>query len=164
MNIYDVLRHEHHVIRAYLKKIHDLGARKPVTRQRYFLQLQTLLIAHAAAEEEVFYAPLREHGSTDSLSRQGRVEHDLAGSLMEVIAGLEPSDPDWCAYFAVFRQAVEQHIHQEEKELFKKAQKVLDTETEDRMGEEMLLVGNSGETMTLVEIQEPQGGGSQSLH
>jgi hemerythrin superfamily protein len=164
MNIYDVLRHEHYVIKAYLKKIQEMGTRKPVTRQRQFLQLQTLLIAHAAAEEEIFYAPLRRHDGTDLLSRQGRVEHDLVGSLMEVIAGLKPSDPDWTAYFAVFRDAVENHIRQEEKEVFRRAQKVLDAETELRMGEEMLLVGKGREAMALVEIHEPLVTGSQSLH
>ncbi|MDF2446191.1 MAG: hemerythrin [Moraxellaceae bacterium] len=164
MNIYDVLRHEHFVIKAYLKKIHDLGERKPVTRQRQFLQLQSLLIAHAAAEEEIFYGPLRGHDETDALSRQARVEHDLVGSLMEVIAGLEPGDPDWTAYFAVLRETVENHMRQEEKTLFRKAEAVLDSETELRMGEEMLLVGKGREAMAKVEIQDPPGSGSRSLH
>lgn len=165
MNIYDVLRHEHYVIRAYLKRIQDLGARKPATRRRHLLQLQTLLVAHAAAEEEIFYAPLREHALTGLLSRQARVRHDLASSLMEVLAGLEPMDPDWTAYFAELQEIVEQHIRHDEKELFRKAHKVLDAETEARMGEEMLLVGKGREVMAQVEIQEPQGSpGSQSLH
>lgn len=164
MDIYDVLRHEHFVIKAYLKKIHDLGERKPVTRQRQFLQLQSLLIAHAAAEEEIFYSPLRGIEETDALSRQARVEHDLVGSLMEVIAGLEPTDPDWAAYFAVLRDTVENHMRQEEKTLFKKAEAVLDSATELRMGEEMLMVGKGREAMAKVELPEPPGGGSQSVH
>ncbi|MDF3031795.1 MAG: hemerythrin [Moraxellaceae bacterium] len=165
MNIYDVLRHEHYVIKAYLKKISDMGARKPATRRRDFLQLQALLAAHSAAEEEIFYLPLRHYEEAEALSRQGRIQHDLAGSLMEVIAGLEPTDRDWTAYFAVFRAAVEAHIHQEEKEFFKLARRILDAETELRMGEEMRLVGKGMEAMPMVEIQEPPAlPGSQSLH
>lgn len=157
MNIYDVLRHEHYVIKAYLQKIHELGKTKPATRQRQFLQLQTLLIAHAAAEEEIFYGPLRRHAGAGLLTRCSRVEHDLAGSLMEVLAGLDPKDADWCAYFEVLRESVERHIRQEEKELFRQAQKVLDADTEARMGEAMLLVGKGREAMAMVEILEPPG-------
>lgn len=168
MNIYDVLRHEHYVIKAYLKKIGDMGERKPVTRQRQFLQLQQLLEAHAAAEDEIFYGPLRGHEDTDALAREARVEHDLVGSLMEVIAGLDPADPDWTAYFRVLRATIEGHMREEEKTLFRKAAVVLDAETERRMGEEMLLVGKGREAMAKVmaklEVTEPPGGGSQSLH
>jgi hypothetical protein len=165
MNIYDVLRHEHYVIKAYLKKIGDMGSRKPATRRRDFLQLQALLMAHSAAEEEIFYLPLRRHEASEALSRQGRIQHDIAGSLMEVIVALEPADPDWTAYFAVFREAVEVHIRQEEKEFFKLARRILDAETEQRMGDEMRMVGKGLETMPMIEIQEPSGTpGSQSLH
>jgi hemerythrin-like domain-containing protein len=165
MNIYDVLRHEHYVIKAYLKKIGDMGVRKPATRRRDFLKLQELLTAHSAAEEEIFYLPLRRFEAAEAMSRQGRIQHDIAGSLMEVIAALEPTDPDWTAYFAVFREAVETHIRQEEKEFFKLARRVLDAATEQRMGDEMRLVGKGLETMPIIEIQEPAGTpGSQSLH
>lgn len=165
MSIYDVLRHEHYVIKAYLKKIHELGMRKPVTRQRYFLQLQTLLTVHAAAEEEIFYQPLQRLDKYGGLARMSRVQHDLSGSLMELLAGLAPTDADWCAYFAVLRELTEQHIRQEERELFRLAQQVLDADTEARMGEAMLLVGKGPEFMPTVEIQElPDGAGSQALH
>lgn len=165
MNIYDVLRHEHYVIQAYFKKIRDMGTRKPATRQRHFLQLQALLIAHAAAEEEIFYSPLRRHEATGALSRQGRVLHDLAGSLAEVIAGLPPTDPDWTAYLAVLQDVVELHVRQQEQEFFRRARKVLDAKTEARMGEEMLMVGKGREAMSQVEILLPLGSpGSQALH
>lgn len=164
MNIYDVLRHEHYVIKAYLKKIHELGERRPATRRRHFLQLQTLLIAHAAAEEEIFYSALLDHGATDLPARRARVQHDLAGSLMEVLAGLDPADPDWLAYFAVLRDALEEHMREEEKTLFRKAERVLDAEAERRMGEEMLLVGRGREALARIEIAEPPAGGSPSLH
>lgn len=165
MSIYDVLCHEHYVIKACLKKIGDLGMRKPVTRRRRFLELQALLAAHAAAEEEIFYMPLRQYGEAEGLSRAGRIQHDLAGSLMEVLAGLPPLDPDWSAYFAVLRENVEAHMRHEEKDLFKLARKIFDAETEVRMGEEMRLVGQGIEAMAIVEIQEPAGSpGSQSLH
>lgn len=163
MNIYDALRHEHYVIKAFLEKIDALGESKPATRRRHFLELQTLLLTHAAAEEEIFYGPLRQHDETDALSRQARVEHDLVGSLMEVIAALPPTDPDWTAYFAVLRASVESHIRQEEKTFFKKARGVLDTATERRMGEEMQMLGDDAEAKVRIEVQPP-GGGSQALH
>lgn len=164
MNIYDALRHEHYIIKAFLEKIDALGARKPATRRRHLLELQDLLLAHAAAEEEIFYGPLRRHEETGALSRQARVEHDLVGSLMEVLVALPATDPDWTAYFTVLREVVENHIRQEEKTIFKKARGVLDTATERRMGEEMLLVGKGAEARGVMDVPEPPGGGSQALH
>lgn len=165
MTIYDVLRHEHSVIRTCLKRIQDLGERRPATRQRHFLQLQALLGVHAAAAEAIFHAPLREHELTDALARRGRIRHDVAGSLMEVIAALEPGDPDWTAYFAVLGEVLELHMRQEEKEMFRKARKVLDAATEELMGEAMRQAGKVRETRAMAEIQPVLAGeSSRSLH
>lgn len=165
MTIYDVLRHEHDVIRHRLKRIHDLGERRPATRQRHFLQLQALLGVHAAAAEAIFHAPLRGHELTEALARRGRIRLDVAGSLMEVIAALEPADPDWTAYFAVLGEVLELQMRQEEKEMFRKARKVLDADTEELMGEAMRQVGKARETLTMAEIPPvPPGEGSRSLH
>lgn len=165
MTIYDVLRHEHHVIRACLQRIADLGERKPLTRQRHFRQLQELLVVHAAAVEAIFHAPLLEHPATASLARRGRIRHDVAGSLMEMIAGLPPAEPDWTAYFAVLGEVLELQMRREEKEMFRLARKVLDQETAALMGEALLQAGKGREVMAQVEIQPvavPEG--ARSLH
>lgn len=165
MNIYDVIRHEHDVIRACITRIRDLGERRPATRLRHLRQLQALLGAHAAAADAIFHEPLQEHVATAALARQGRIRQDVAGSLLEVMADLEPADPDWTAYFAVLAEVLELHMRQQEKELFRKARKVLDSETEEQMGEAMLLEGKGREAMAQVEIPPPVAdGGSRSLH
>lgn len=165
MTIYDVLRHEHEVIRTCLRRIQDLGERRPATRQRLFLQLQALMGVHAAAVEATFHAPLLEHELTGPLARQGRIRHDVAGSLMEVIAALEPADPDWTAYLAVLAEVLELHMRQEEKEMFRKARKVLDAATEELMGEAMRQAGKAREVRAVAEIQPvPAVESSRSLH
>lgn len=165
MIIYDVLRHEHYVIRAYLKRILDLGERRPATRLRQFAQLQSLLAAHAAATDAIFHEPLMAHASTAALARQGRIRQDVAASLVEVIAGLEPADPEWPDYFVVLAEALELHMRQQEKELFRKARKVLDRETEEQMGEALLQVGKGREAMVAAEIPPVVAGeGGRSLH
>lgn len=165
MTIYDALRHEHYVIRAFIKRIQDLGERRPATRRRHFDQLQLLLGVHAAATEAIFHAPLLEHEATATLARKGRIRQDVAGSLLELIAAMEPADPDWTAYFAVLAEVLEQDMRQQEKELFRRARKVLDDATAQRMGEEMLLVGKGSEVMARAEIQPPVAtDASRSLH
>lgn len=166
MTIYDVLRHEHYVIRAYLARIRDLGQRRPATRQRQFLQLQTLLVAHAAAVEGIFHEPLLAHEATADLVRRARVRHDVAASLMEVLAGLAPADADWTAYFAVLAEVLEQQMKLEEKEVFRAARKVLDTGTAEAMGDAMLEMGKGSEALAKAELPPlPMAGeGSRSLH
>lgn len=165
MIIFDVIRHEHHVIRACISRIADLGERKPHTRQRQFLKLRELLEVHAAALEAILHAPLLEHDATAPLARRGRIRHDLAASLAEVIAELPPTDADWTAYFAVFTEVLEMQMQREEKELFRAARKVLDAETQVAMGEAMLQEGKGREVMAQVEIQPAGAGeGGRSLH
>lgn len=165
MTIYDVLRHEHYVIRAYLARIQELGRRRPATRLRHFRQLQTLVVAHAAAVEAIFHASLYAYEPAAELARRGRIRHDVAGSLMEVLAGLEPEDADWTAYFAVLAEVLETQMREAEKELFRAARKVLDDGSAEDMGAAMREAGKGGEALAQAEIQPPSPGeGSRSLH
>lgn len=165
MIIFDVVRHEHHVIRTCIARIADLGERKPLTRQRHFLRLRDLLAVHAAALEAILHDPLLEHDATAALARRGRIRHDVAASLAEVMADLPPTDADWTAYFAVFAEVLELQMQREEKELFRAARKVLDPATQVAMGEAMLREGKGREVMAQVEIQPAAAGeGERSLH
>lgn len=164
MIIFDVIRHEHHVIRTCLARIAELGERKPQTRQRHFLKLCDLLQAHAAALEAIVHVPLLEHDATAGLARRGRVRHDVVASLARVLAGLAPTDPDWTAYFAVLAEVLELQMQREEKELFRVARKVLDATTQAEMGDAMLQEGKGREVMAQGEIQPAAGQGGRSLH
>ena len=166
MTIYDVIRHEHYVIRAYLTRIQGLEERRPATRQRLLLQLQTLLVAHAAAIEGVFHEPLLAFDSTAPLVRRARVRHDVAASLLEVMADLAPDDANWTAYFTLLYEVLEQQMKREEKEVCRAARKVLDNETAEAMGEAMLEMGKGSEAMAKAEIPPlpSSGAGSRSLH
>lgn len=166
MTIYDVIRHEHYVIRAYLTRIQELDERRPATRQRLLIQLQTLLVAHAAAIEVTFHEPLHAFAALAPLVRRARIRHDVAASLLEVMTGLAPDDADWTSYFAILSEVLEQQMRREEKDVCRAARKVLDKETAEAMGEAMLEMGKGSEAMAKAEIPPLplSGEGSRSLH
>lgn len=137
MDIYDTLRDDHKIIRNYLIEIDNLEDSKPETRATLFGELQVFLSAHAKAEEKVVYAELLKHKDAADLTREGEVEHAVAETLLPVIAGLNPEDPYWRANFTVLREAVVHHLDEEEKELFRAAKRVLDTDTAEALGPRM---------------------------
>lgn len=155
MTIFDVLRHEHYLIRARLERIQEAGLSRPATRQRQFRQLQALLVAHAAAVDAIFLQPLEASAATADLARQARVRQDLVASLMEVIAALPPADPQWVAYLQVLAEVLELQVKVMEKALFRAARKVLDRETLEALGEAMLELGKGHEVPAGAEPPPP---------
>lgn len=166
MTVFDVIRHDHYLIRGYLERLQEPGLRRPATRQRQFRQLQALLVAHAAALDAVFLAPLEAIAATADLARQARVRQDVAASLMEVVAGLPPADPQWVAYLQVLVEVLELQMRVMEKALFRAARKVLDAATAEAMGEAMLESGRDGAAPAPAEpLPLPLAvEGSRSLH
>lgn len=166
MTIFDVLRHEHYVIRACLERIREAGLRRPATRQRQVRQLQAQLVAHAAAVDAIFLQPLEACAATADLARQARVRQDLLASLMEVITALPPADPQWQAYLQVLAELLELQVKVMEKALFRAARKVLDRETLEALGEAMLALGKGRAAPVAVEPPPPPVllEGPDSLH
>lgn len=166
MTIFDVIRHEHYVIRGYLERLREPGLRRPATRQRQLRQLQALLVAHAAALDALFLLPLESVPATADLARQARVRQDLAASLMEVLAGLPPADPQWLAYRQVLEEVLELQMRVMEKAVFRAARKALDADTLEAMGAALLESGREAaapspaEALALPLAVE----GSRSLH
>lgn len=91
-----------------------------VTKRKMLLtHLKHSLGKHAIQEENVVYAVMREHGLKDEADHLNHDHGYVKQSLFE-LTELEPSDPQWMVKLGEFRADLEEHIREEEDEIFPK--------------------------------------------
>lgn len=135
MTIFDILEKDHDEAKDVMEAITD--AEGTEERSHLFADLAMKLTAHAEAEEEVFYARLRNEDVAKDLVLEADEEHRLAKLLL---GELEKADIDraWMAKFSVLKTNVEHHIAEEENMLFPKAKKVFSKDEQRILAEQFL--------------------------
>ena len=140
MEIYQVLKDDHKVIKSLIKKLDETSERAHGERLDLFWKLKEVLIPHARAEEIVFYEALKESevsGAADS-GFEGYEEHAVADHLIQELEDTDTNDKRWGALMSVLKENLEHHIEEEEEEMFTKAHKSFDKELAEEMAIEFL--------------------------
>jgi hemerythrin superfamily protein len=81
------------------------------------------LIAHATAEEEIFYPAARTSIDEPELIIEAGIEHTSAKQLIAQIQALSPSDAKFDATVKVLGEYIDHHVQEEEREIFPKVRK-----------------------------------------
>jgi hemerythrin superfamily protein len=97
-------------------------------RHELFPQIRRNLLAHARAEEQEFYAPLRGFTDTEPLVARSLEQHRGIEQLLAQLASEGAGTPRWLETFGRLRAAVEAHVELEERDLFPLAARVLGRE------------------------------------
>ncbi|WP_374073471.1 hemerythrin domain-containing protein [Bdellovibrio bacteriovorus] len=132
MLIYELLKNDHREVKKMFEKIKDCLEDEDLSKaETIFDTLKTELAAHAKAEEEVFYEPLRiasrdEEG--EDLAWEGNEEHHVISLLLNELSRMDVDDKDWKAKLTVLSEIVDHHVEEEEGEIFKEAKKCFSDE------------------------------------
>jgi len=131
----DALLTDHRLIRKTLEEFALENPRFPALLKT----LQRVVIAHAWFEDEIFLPALKAERSLDRLNREISEEHkDLAELFLRAeAAGAGPSR-DLEANVLQLRTILETHLRKEEDALFPLAERILDSEGLNRLGDEMI--------------------------
>lgn len=122
-------------------------------------QLCEQITVHSKLEEEIFYPALRAAINDDELMDEAEAAHASVSDLIHQIEALEPDDEQVDATVTVLREQLEQHISDEESNLFPKARQAgldLDTLHGEMTDLKQELEGDSGPRPA------PGGGGRRS--
>jgi len=138
MKVTEILREQHTQIRTLFKRItsgHDARER-PQLVDRLIAELQI----HSRLEELVFYPALRE---LDTKKAEEQVlesieEHDIFDFIVAQLPFMDVESERFLARVRVLQSLVEEHVVEEEDQLFKQAERLGETEL-DRLGAEMLV-------------------------
>ena len=118
MSILDTLAQEHRRIETLLSALAETSSADADQRVRLFSTLQSTLIAHSRAEEEVVYRVLRRRLPDEVLVLEAYEEHHIADVLLQELATACPGGRGWAAKVRVFGEVVRHHIKEEEVGLF----------------------------------------------
>jgi len=103
--------------------------------ERTFQTMKMKLILHSKAEDKVFYSALRAHGEARDLVQHAKTEHKKVEDLLEEISGLDPQGDDFQTRLEELRSAIEDHVKEEEREMFDLARKLITNDEARRLDE-----------------------------
>lgn len=129
--IYDVLKQEHQEVKQMLEQMTQSEPSKEQIDKLY-----TMLEAHTQAEEKTLYQDLTKKDQTHELILEAIEEHHVADVLLKEIRQMDPGDERTKAKLKVLKESIEHHVHEEEDELFPKAQKMMDGQWAEQMAEQ----------------------------
>jgi len=92
---------------------------------------------HEAIEEEIFYPALKEHPKAKELVLEAYEEHNVVDLVMREIESVPVEDETWGAKLPVMKENVENHIEEEESEMFKQARQVFNEQELSQLGDRM---------------------------
>jgi len=137
MKVTEILREQHTEVRALFKKITANGH---TARERSALvdQLIAALQVHTRLEETIFYPALRELDTkkAEETVLESYEEHNIVDFLMAQLPQMDPTSERFLARVRVLQSLVDEHVTEEEEEMFKQAEKLGADELET-LGEQM---------------------------
>lgn len=139
MDAIQFLKQEHQKAKAAFAKV---LAATPAKRGELWRELQPELKTHEKIEETCLYAPLAEERPSDTKLREWvtdmhQEEVDEVEGLIAKTERLDPEDEGWLTTVQQIHTALENHISQEEGEIFPRISKAWDQAKMTKAGEEM---------------------------
>lgn len=122
--IYDRLKKDHDKHRAILDRLAQTHGDSD-ERRALFNEIKSEVDAHAAAEEQTFYASLIEQHDGTEKARHSIAEHKEAADILEELAEMEFDSSGWLTRFKTLKDELEHHMQEEEDEVFPKARKLI---------------------------------------
>jgi hemerythrin superfamily protein len=114
---FEALKMDHQMVLAIFDKIEATDDSQTTTRSMLLAKLKYALTKHAIEEEMVIYPALREAdhgGQADHLNS----DHAMVKSYIYELETMARDHPQWLARVADFRSTIEEHIREEEEEIF----------------------------------------------
>jgi iron-sulfur cluster repair protein YtfE (RIC family) len=104
-----------------------------------FDEIRNELEMHTSLEEEIFYPAAREALGDEGadLVEEARQEHEEVKALLQELSGMDREDAEYEEKLKVVQDNVEQHVQEEEGEMFPKMREACSPEQLNEMGSRM---------------------------
>jgi hemerythrin superfamily protein len=113
----DALKTEHQMTLAIFDKIQATDDSQTMMRSHLLMKLKYALTKHAIEEENVIYPALREADDKQQADHLTS-DHGYVKTYLYELEGMAKDDPAWIARVADFRSMLEEHIREEENDIF----------------------------------------------
>lgn len=125
MNLFEMLHKDHEQVRALFSQLENTADADINGRDHIFAALYRELDIHSQAEEKYFYSLLKGEAETRELVLESLDEHKDVKKMLDELESMDKGSAEWIAGLHACREAVEQHVAEEENELFPLARKAL---------------------------------------
>lgn len=124
--IFRTLKREHGEVSVLIMRV--ATDRDRSARAELFPLIAHELLAHARAEDAELYSLLADHESTRGMIMQLEADHERIEMLLGELAALPIHSSGWMLRFRELQRAVEEHVEQEENQVFPRARHILSPE------------------------------------
>jgi iron-sulfur cluster repair protein YtfE (RIC family) len=128
----DALKAEHLMIMELFDEIDATTPGDVGKRKRLAARIKAAIDKHAFEEESVVY-PVIRLGESDEVARKLVLEHAEMKTLLYEVESAEPSAPSFMKTINALRRALEEHIREEEDEIFPRLREHLSPEADARV-------------------------------
>ena len=127
MDLYQLLKQDHQKIRRLFERLDEASSDGTVKqRERLFAELKRELTLHTEVEEKHFYPALRDRDGAKELVADSLEEHGEVKKLLGELDQADKEEDNWTDQLQELHEDVDDHVEEEETELFPIAQKLLD--------------------------------------
>ena len=120
----DGLKAEHAATMVIFDALEKTDESQTTKRKTLLMQLKHALSKHAFEEENVVYPAMREHGLTEEADHLNH-DHGYVKQFLFDLTEMERDNSQWIAKVREFRKQLEEHVREEEDELFPKLEDAL---------------------------------------
>ena len=127
MDIYSLIKKDHQEVASLFRRL-KASEGFSETFEQLFAQLKEDLELHAHAEERVLYSALKETEGVQELVEEALDDHELVQNLLDELAAMRIDDEAWNEKLEVLEEHVEDHIEEEESDIFDVARQLFSVE------------------------------------
>jgi len=135
VDIYDTLSNEHRQFEALLDRLVKSSKAGTDDWKTALDELRRGVVAHAHAEEAVFYNALREEDQAKGLVMHSYAEHATAEGEIRTLGAAKALDANWTSLMEKLSKDLRHHIQEEESKIFDAARQVFTDEEAELMGQ-----------------------------
>jgi hemerythrin-like domain-containing protein len=140
MDAIQLLKNDHQAVKELLTELADTTSRAVKRRTTLLREIHLNLHAHTTIEEEIFYPAYKEAGDKEQAKMyfEALEEHRAAEDLvLPDLLQTDPSSEQFSGRAKVLKELIEHHVKEEEQDMFKQANSLLDKATLQELGEQM---------------------------
>jgi len=114
---FDALKTEHRLALTIFDKIEATRDDQTTQRMMLLTKLKYALLKHAIEEEDVIYPALRDAAQKEAADKLNH-DHGYIKTYLYELLNMPKDSPQWIAKVREFRALVEEHIREEEEEIY----------------------------------------------
>lgn len=133
MNIYDALSTDHRLFEDQLDRLLAASKAGDAKWKSILDELRRGVIAHAHAEEAVFYNSLRETDTSKKLVLHSYTEHATAEGEIRALGAARMLDANWTSMVEKLSKDLRHHIQEEESRVYAAARQVFSDDEAERL-------------------------------